>query len=206
MDNNFKKEFEKYLNNHEKQHYIKNWKKLSERFGKDLLLTLFENGKEYLKKTYSSGDKERFLISFKGGVHYPLLEKANLSFVKKNTYNSLMSLYSIYLNVSKQYEKKEEQIRDEIWKETQEEKMRNKNKTSEETPEVIKTPGMRDIRGYEKDIFSISPDGDIGLPGELPKEIEENNILDFNANLEKENNKGYKVIEEENGQLKIDFD
>lgn len=206
MDNNFKKEFEEYLNNHEKQHYIKNWKKLSERFWKDLLLTLFENWKEYLKKTYSSWDKERFLISFKWWVHYPLLEKANLSFVKKNTYNSLMSLYSIYLNVSKQYEKKEEQIRDEIWKETQEEKMRNKNKTSEETPEVIKTPWMRDIRGYEKDIFSISKDWDIWLPWELPKEIEENNILDFNANLEKENNKGYKVIEEENGQLKIDFD
>jgi hypothetical protein len=65
-------EWEKYLKEQENDKYIKNREKFSSRFGKNNLLNLLENGKDFLEKTDFD---DKFKISFVSKVLNPLKNK-----------------------------------------------------------------------------------------------------------------------------------
>jgi hypothetical protein len=190
MDKNNLLEWEKYLKEQENDKYIKNREKFSSRFGKNNLLNLLENGKDFLEKTDFD---DKFKISFVSKVLNPLKNKYWILFVKKSTYSSLMSVFSKFVYFLREYQEKQ--------KENLDIDFNNSKNVQKETKEEIfidfSVPKNKQIREEEKEIFSINQEWDILPPEDNMYDIE-NNII--KTKYKKENKKNLK-----NDQLSIDF-
>lgn len=141
--------------------YIKNWKKLSSRFGKNFLLELFENGSKSL--SYNNND---FDLAFGSKVINKIKIKKDIEFVEKETYINLSSMFGKFIHFFTKWQKELTINLD--YNNADSQKIQEETKNT-----IIKNikyhnniipPRYEQLREDEKEIFSMDEEWNIILP------------------------------------------
>lgn len=181
-------EWEKHLRQEKNEKYIKNREKLSKRFWKKNLFKLFEEWKGFLEEKEKNVN-DRFNLSFVSKILNPLKETSWMDYIKKETYSSLMSIFSKFIYFLREYQKKHKENLDiDLWK-------------AEYIQTEIKNNVLGLLRKDQEEYFSIDQEWNI-LPPKIVNQFVDDEEKDLNLNNKKELKKTKK---NDNWQLKFDF-